>query len=129
VAGVGCDPYSYYSPFTYSPYGWDYGCTSFGYGYYGAFYSPYSMYSPYGYGTGFGGWYAGGQPVVIVVGGATAPSHGHVVNGHGYSQGGSASSGTSGSSDASGSKTGGSPPPSSGASSATPARTAVPRKP
>lgn len=61
----------------------------YGYGLYNSYYSPYSYYSPFGY-YGYGSYaYAyGASPVIIVRG--SEQSHGKVVNGRGYSQGGSA---------------------------------------
>lgn len=131
--GRAVDPYygweSYYGmglyPFGYSPYG----------------YSPYSYYG-YGYGYGYGGfggyggWYYGNAPVVIVrsdgTGGASAAPHGRVVKGGGYAQGGSGS-GTTGaprtqSAPASGSSGSGSSAGSSGSSGGA-ARTAQPKTP
>jgi hypothetical protein len=133
------------SPWLMGPYnGWNlydsmYGCNQFGYGYngyssaygYGQF--PYfgGYFGPY-YGGYFGGYYGGG-PVVVPKGtGSGTPSHGHVVNGHGYTTGNGNSGGTASprsdnnapSSSGSGSGAGSSPPPSS-----PPPRTAQPRKP
>lgn len=128
------------SPFLLGPYnGWNlydsmYGCNSLGYGYNG-YYNGYGagLFPYFGgyYGGNYGG-YAGGGPVVVPKG---TESHGKVVNGHGYSRGGSSSgstaepraSGSYPSSSGSGMGSGG-----SGASSAPPPpppRTAVPRKP
>lgn len=137
-----------------------YGCSPFMYGTYG-----YGMYdmglsslysSPFGCGGGYGfagypgyggyygyggypyyGGYFGGGPVVVPngTGSATTPSHGRVVNGKGYTQGGGGSNNGS-ASPRSGSMSPSGSPSSSGASagssagsSSPPARTAQPRKP
>jgi hypothetical protein len=140
------------SPWMLGPYnGWNlydsmYGCNQFGYGYngyasaYGFGQFPYfgGYFGPY-YGAGYYGGYYGGGPVVVPKdnGGGTA-THGHVVNGRGYTTGGSNSGGNasprsnnsspsnsgSGAGSGSGSGSGGAPPPSS-----PPPRTAQPRKP
>lgn len=89
--------WDFYGPFglrNFSPYGYDpyrYG----GYGYYGRYgyssygYSPYGYnpygYNPYGYYQGYDGYYYGGGLVVIDVSGS-APPHGRVVRGRGYTQ-------------------------------------------
>jgi hypothetical protein len=117
------------SPWLYGPYdvGWNmyasqFGCGGLGYaGYPGYAYGgiPY-----YGYGGYYGGYFGGG-PVVVPRGGGTAaavPPHGHVVNGHGYSQGGNPSGGTAMPRSTSMGSSGSAPPPP-------PARTAVPKKP
>ncbi len=70
------DPYCYTPHSWYSPFAYD--CSGLGYG----------QYSPYGFG-GYG-WYPGGSPVTIVLLSSSPRSHGRVVNGHGYSQEGSA---------------------------------------
>lgn len=124
------------SPYMYSPYdmGWNlyssrYGCgfnSGFGYGGLGGF--------GYGYGYGrypnYGGNYGGG-PVVVPVnpGGGTPTTHGHFVNGKGYTQGsdGSASpraNSSQPSSSGSSAGSGSAPPPPP-----PPARTAEPKKP
>ena len=91
-------PYYGYGAMGYSPYGYcspyaSYACDAYSpYGYY----SPYSGYG-YGYGYGgYGGWYPGSQPVVVVVNGSNGAGghNGHLVKGRGYVQDGS--SGTSG---------------------------------
>jgi hypothetical protein len=122
----------------YSPY--DIGFSSL-YSPFGCGMDPYSLYGGYGgyggYGYGYGGYpypgdYYGGLPVVqpIGQGDSGTPSHGRVVNGHGYTQGSGGSNGT-----ASPRSNNESPPSSesgsmgAGASSPPPARTAVPRKP
>jgi hypothetical protein len=116
-------PYSLTSP--YSPFVT--GCGNYGYSQYG--------YSQYGYGYGgYGyGWYPGSQPVIIYTKspdgstGANGTPHPRVVNGKGYTQGGSSSS--------SGQQSGGastttSPAPASGGSGdASVTRTAKPRPP
>lgn len=139
------------SPWLMGPYnGWNlydsmYGCNQFGYGYngyansfgYGQF--PYfgGYFGPYygGYYGGYNGGYYGTGPVVTPKG---TDTHGHIVNGKGYTTGGSSSGSTanprsnnsspsnsnSGSGSTSGSGAGSSPPPSS-----PPPRTAQPRKP
>ncbi len=75
-----------YSPYDYY-YGYGYGglYSLYGYGYGGAYgYGRYGGYSPYG-----GSYYTGTQPVVVVIrdSGNSAPSHGRVVNGQGYTSG------------------------------------------
>ena len=70
-------------------YGYDYNY-NYNYGY------PYG--SPYGYRSSADVWYLGQQPFVIVQGGGTATganpaTHGKVVNGRGYTQGGAVESG------------------------------------
>jgi hypothetical protein len=127
------------SPFMYGPYdvgislyGSQFGCGGYGYGF-----SGYPGYGYYGYGgiPYYGGYYGGG-PVVVPQPGSATPSHGRVVNGKGYTQGGSGSNSgsASGRSDNtspsnSGSGSGASPGASAGSSSPPPARTAQPRKP
>lgn len=118
-------------------YGWD------------PFYSPYgSRYGygyPYGYGYGgYGGWYYGTRPIVIVrqppSGGSETERHGRVVKGRGYVPGSSpvrrseGSAGSRGSSSgSSGAASGSSGSSSSGSSSKSPSsgsgRTAKPRPP
>jgi hypothetical protein len=88
-----------------------------------SFYNPYRYgsygYNPYGYGYGYGTSYVGYGPVVVVKG--DTPPHGRVVNGHGYTRSGDASTTASrgsygsGSSSSSGSGSAGSA--SSGSSS------------
>lgn len=133
------------SPFMYGPYdaGWNlyasqYGCGGrYGYGLtgYPAGYG-YGGYYGAGYGGYFGGFYPGyfgGGPVVVPNqgSGGAIPPHGHVVNGRGYTTGGSGSGGTAAprSGDVSPSTSGaaGSPPPSS--PPPPPPRTAEPKKP
>ena len=122
------------SPWMYGPYdaGWNlyssqFGCGGYGFGAYGG-YAGYGLYPNYGYGRG----YFGGGPVVVPVGSGGAPgapAHGHVVNGKGYTQGGSGdgtatrSNNTGSTTSGSGSGSSSSPPPPP------PPRTAVPKKP
>jgi hypothetical protein len=131
------------SPWLMGPYnGWNlydsmYGCNQFGYGYngyasaygYGQF--PYfgGYFGPY-YGGYYGGYYGSG-PVVVPKGtGSGTPSHGHVVNGRGYTQGGSNTGNTATPrSDNSSPSSSGSGAGSSAPSSSPPPRTAQPRKP
>jgi hypothetical protein len=125
-------------------------CLAFGYGLYNlGWSSPYSQfncgygYSPYSLGfggypffggyPGYGGYYGGGYygvPVVVPRGSGTppagAPSHGRVVNGHGYSQGANGSSGTAAPRSAPTQSVSASPPPPP---PPPPARTAEPKKP
>jgi hypothetical protein len=123
------------SPWLYGPYdgGWNlyastFGCNAYGYG----GYLGYGLYPNYGYGGYYGGYFGGG-PYVVPRGsgttGAAGPSHGRVVNGKGYTQGGDGSDGTAtprptstGTSSGSGSTSASSAPPP-------PPRTAVPKKP
>jgi hypothetical protein len=89
--------YSYnWGGYYYSPWGWD-SWWPYGWNPYSPYYSPYYStyggygYSPWygGYGGWYGGWYYGGGGVVIVTGnGGTAVSHGQMVKGRGYTQGG-----------------------------------------
>jgi hypothetical protein len=94
------------SPFMYGPYdaGWNlysqYACGRYGFG--NGYGYGYSGYPGYGSGYGYGGYpypggYFGGGPVVVPQPtGSTAPgtpSHGRVVNGKGYTQGGNGSDG------------------------------------
>ena len=121
------------SPWLYGPYdGWNMYSSPFGCGY------PSYGYAGYGYGYGYGaypyygyyGGYFGGGPIVVPRGGgtpATAPAHGHVVNGRGYREGGNSSgetaqprSNTSGSASGRGAAASAPPPPP---------RTAVQKKP
>jgi hypothetical protein len=115
------------SPWLYGPYdgGLNLYAAQFGCGY------GYAGYAGYGYGAypNYGGYYGGffgGGPVVVPRGGTgtgALPQHGRVVNGHGYSQGGSPSGGTATPrSNNAGSASAAPPPPP-------PARTAVPKKP
>jgi hypothetical protein len=125
-------------------------CMAFGYGLYNlGWSSPYSQfncgygYSPYYMGLGgypffggypaYGGYYGGGYygvPVVVPRGSGTppvgAPSHGRVVNGHGYSQGANGSSGTAAPRSGGTQSVSASPPPPP---PPPPARTAEPKKP
>jgi len=76
----------------YSPFGWD-SWWPYGWNPYSPYYSPYGGYgySPWygGYGGWYGGWYyGGGGGVLIVQGGGQAVTHGQVVKGRGYTQGG-----------------------------------------
>jgi hypothetical protein len=71
--------YSLYSPYAY-----------------GLGYSPYSLYSPY-YGGYYTPYYGYSTAPVVIVRGSDQP-HGHVVNGHGYTQSGATSASSSGSS-------------------------------
>jgi hypothetical protein len=121
------------SPWMYGPYdgAWNLYSSQFGCGYgYGAFPGyGYGAYSNFGY---YGRGYFGGGPVVVPVapggGSGAMPSHGRVVNGRGYTQGGNDSGGAaiprSNNTGSSASGSGGfsAPPPP-------PARTAVPKKP
>lgn len=120
------------SPWLYGPYslGWNLysqiGCG----GYAGL---GLAAYPGYGYGNyynnfygGYYGGYFGGGPIVVPrgSGSAGAPSHGRVVNGRGYRQGGSAPTATGGTaSPGTASSSGSSAPPPP------PPRTAVPKKP
>jgi hypothetical protein len=128
-----------------------YGCSPFLYGPNDLMWSPYAQMACGGYGFGsgmypyFGGYpyyggygYYGRGPVIVPVtnapSGTGTASHGRVVNGKGYTQGGSGSSGTAvpRSNNSSSSNSGGntSAGASSGAAaSSPPARTAEPRKP
>jgi hypothetical protein len=86
----GCSPFAYspfgFSPFGYRPYGYlPYSYSRFGYG-------------PYDFGGAYGGWYASAPTVVVIRPGDQA-THGQVVNGRGYSSGGSGTSATPTSSD------------------------------
>ena len=134
------------SPFMYGPYdvGISLYASQFGCGGYGYGFSGYPGYGGYGYGGygygGYGGYggYFGGGPVVVPQGpgSAATPSHGRVVNGKGYTQGGNGSndgsanprSNNTSPSNSSGSA-GASAGASAGSSSPPPARTAQPRKP
>lgn len=90
---------AYYDPF-YAPWGFRY---RYGYG------SGYGYgYDPYGYGWGYGGYYSGYRPTVVVVDRAER-EHGRVINGRGYSRGGSAGStrGSSGGASAGPARSGG----------------------
>ncbi len=111
-AAGGCTyaPYYGYGAWGYSPYAYCspyavYSCDM--YGMYGAYGYPYAGYG-YGYGFGFGGYggfYPGGQPVVIVNTPSTPNGNGSLVKGRGYVNG-------------NGSGTGGAHPSSSQAGSA-----------
>ncbi|MFI5233773.1 MAG: hypothetical protein ACHQSE_14840 [Gemmatimonadales bacterium] len=120
------------SPWLYGPYDAGlnlyasrFGCGYAGYGYAGYGYGAYPSY-------GYYGGYFGGGPIVVPRGpgsGGSAPQHGHVVNGRGYTRGGNGSgetatprSNTSGASSSGGGSTASAPPPP-------PPRTAVPKKP
>jgi hypothetical protein len=125
--GMGNYPYGweYYSPYSWSPYGYysPFGYPTLGWG-----------YSPYGY----GGYYGGGT-VIIVTGGAgggtQAQNHGRVVKGRGFqSGGGQGNTGPgaqprprSGASSNSGSSRGSSAPASSSGSSSSSGQKAHPR--
>ena len=118
---------------------------SYGYGSpYGPAYYGYAPGYPYGYGLAAETWYVGQNPIVIINGsggtsGPATPTHGRVVNGRGYTQGGNAEpSGTAQSSTApapsapaapasSGSSDGGGTSAPAPASSAGGERTAHPR--
>lgn len=129
----GFSPYSLYGG--YNPY---YGYSGYGYGSYGY------GYGSYGYGRGYynpyGGYYPGSQPIIVVNRGdtgGTAPEHGRVVKGRGYSSpsggsssgGGGSSSSSSGSSGSSSSSAGGSSSSTGSSSSAGGDRTAVKKPP
>ncbi len=130
------------SPFSYSPYysSWDLyssqlNCAAYGYGFsgypgygYGFGAYPYGAYGVYG--GYFGGGYFGGGPIVVPRGpggptGTGAPAtHGRVINGKGYSAGGTGSGTTATpTTGAAGTTT------SAAASPPPPPRTAEPRKP
>jgi hypothetical protein len=134
------------APYMYGQYdvGWNLYSSQFACGRYGDGYNGYSGYGSgglgyggyggYGYG-GYGGGYFGGGPVVVPrnSGSGGTDSHGRVVNGKGYTQGGNASTGNAtprsgdispGNSN-SGSAASASPPPPP----PPPARTAEPKKP
>jgi len=123
IAGVNsvldCGLYEY----GFSTYGWD-PCSTYGSALYGA--SRYG-YSPYAYlSGGYGGWYLATQPTIVLVKPAedTGSTHGQVINGRGYSEGGaSGGSAVSGGGADAGSSSGG----TSGAASAGGDRTAQPR--
>lgn len=131
------------TPFLYGPYdmGWNPSCARYGYGYssygYGGGLGLYDGYGWPFYGgyPGYGGYYGGG-PVVVPVNPGTpgGTTHGRVINGKGYRQGGGESGTTaaprSNTQSGSGSGSGGGGA-SSGSSSPPPPppRTAVPRKP
>lgn len=93
----GWDPYAYYSPYGLDPFfrsgmafGGPFGYGGYGYGGYG--YNPYG-YNPYGYNSGYNGWMYGGGVIVIQGSNAAASQpHGRLVNGRGYTQGGSSAS-------------------------------------
>ena len=98
----GWDPYAYYSPYGLDPYfrsgmafGGPFGYGGYGYNPYG--YSPYGYnpygYNPYGYNSGYNGWMYGGGVIVIQGSSAASQPHGRLVNGRGYTQGGSSSGG------------------------------------
>lgn len=139
----GCSPYQY-APYNaaYYLYASQFACGGYGYSGFGG-YGGYGYYGgyPYGgypYGGYYGGYpYFGGGPVVVPVpsgtSGSPAPTHGRVVRGRGYVQGGSSSGGTaspsgnnsSSNSGGSGASASSSPPPPP----PPPERTAVPKKP
>lgn len=111
------EPYGY-SPYDLGYYPWlGYGAYGLGYGY-------------GGYGFGYG-WYPGGGPVVIIQNpGSTTPApHGRVVNGRGYSRGGSDQPAGAGSSTrrTSGAGAGGQSGGRSGTTGTSTGRTAKPR--
>jgi hypothetical protein len=124
----GCSPWMY-GPYDagLNLYSSQYGCGGYGYGGFAGY--GYGAYSNFGY---YGRGYFGGGPVVVPVGagggtGAT-PAHGRVVNGKGYTQGGSGD-GTATRSNNTGSTTSGSGSGSSSSPPPPPPRTAVPKKP
>src|SRR5262249_9809982 len=104
----------------FSLYGWG-GCglyedSSLGYAPYR--FAPYA-YSPFFYGGTYGGWYVGNEPFVISLQPSNATAtHGQVVNGRGYVEGGRADQGTASQSSAP-SSSATSTPASSGSSSST----------
>ncbi len=136
-----------YDPFGYPVYGYDsyddclspYGrpsvyyneCGRYGYNRFGYNSGGYG-YNGYGY-----GWYPGSQPVIVIVrssGGADGTNanedHPRVVNGKGYTQGGSSTSGsTNTSSSGKAASTSTAPAPASPSSEPTITRTAKPRPP
>lgn len=78
------DPYLYYLDpwYYYSSYGRRYGY-GYPYGYYGYGYGyPYGWYGTYG-----GTYYSGGPTVVVIQNASSAPGHGRVVKGQGYTSG------------------------------------------
>jgi hypothetical protein len=75
----GYSPYD--SFFGYGPFSSLYGYR-YGYGYGAGYYPGYGGYSPY-----YGGYYSGPQTIVVVKSDATAPQHGRVVKGQGYTSG------------------------------------------
>ncbi len=123
------NPYGRYDPFA-PPYGWAwdyYSPWSWSmYGYYSPFYySPYG-YSPYWYGAypgDYGGYYTGyyGGPVIIVNQGnanANPPApHGRIVKGKGYDYSGTSASGTTSTASQPSSQSAPPPPPPSSSSS------------
>ncbi len=73
-------PSDYYSPFGYGSYGY----SPYGNSPYGGYYSRYNNYGP-----AYGSWYGVGVPTYVILRGneqKQAPSTGHVVKGHGYTQ-------------------------------------------
>ncbi len=123
-----------YEPLGYDPFGFSlFGYSPYGYAPYG--YAPYGAGCGYGYRYGYGGWYYGNQPVVVVVKQGPVDNtseqdrHGRVVKGRGYTAPrGSTASGSSqsGSSGGSASQSGGGASSTSGSGSG---RTAKPRRP
>jgi hypothetical protein len=126
-----------YDPLGYDPFGFSvFGYSPYGYSPYG--YAPYGAGCGYGYRYGYGGWYYGNQPVVVVVKQPPADNtseqdrHGRVVKGRGYTapRGSTASgSSASGSSGGSASQSGGSASSGSTGSGSSSGRTAKPRRP
>jgi hypothetical protein len=132
--------------FGWSPFGWGSGM-GLGYGY-----SPYSRYgygiSPFGWGVGGLGWYGPGSSVVVVRQPQAGSPQGRIINGRGYTRGGSSggdanpratgsgwssrdggSSGGSSAGSSGGSSAGSSSGSSGGSSGGSTGRTAKPRDP
>lgn len=125
ASAPGCGGYGF------SLYGWD-DCYLYGYFPSAYSYSRYGSYgySPYGYGYDpYTGWYAGAAPVVITLQprGDDSESHGRVINGRGYSSGGSGNSSSSSSSSGSSGPSSPSAPGGSSTTSSGGERTAQPR--
>ena len=110
-------------------YGSGYGS---GYGYGNDFYG-WNSYSPFGYGYGYGGsWYSPTGPIIVVrnPNGTTAPQHGRIERGRGYTRDGGSSAGTTrdaGSGGSSGTSTARTPAPPPAPAAEPSGRTAKPR--